>query len=97
VELFTDHLLPPDRKLQLLVQQSVSAIDKLTPDKRNRLLVLWFFEEKLKASYSSFITALNEAAHDTVDANKEKALLAMYKLLKGHPEQEAVSIIVDLF
>lgn len=42
--------------------------------------------------YTAFLRAVNEAAHDSVDANKERAIVTMQKLLQGHPEQEAVLI-----
>ena len=51
----------------------------------------WYYEDQLKQLYSTFITALQTAAHDTVERTKEKAITAMYKLLAGNPEQEAVS------
>lgn len=50
----------------------------------------WYFEDQLKEIYSNFIVALNTAAHDTLDVNKEKAIGAMYKLLAANPEQEKV-------
>lgn len=59
--------------------------------KRKSILILWYFEDQLKVAYRAFIQSLQTAAHDTVDANKEKAISALYKLLSGNPEQETVS------
>lgn len=41
--------------------------------------------------YTTFLRAVNEAAHDSVDTNKERSIVTMQKLLQGHPEQEAVT------
>lgn len=57
---------------------------------RQKYLAYWYFEEQLKEIYTNFVLALNKAAHDTLDTNKEKAIGAMYKLLSGNPEQEKV-------
>jgi hypothetical protein len=58
---------------------------------RRSRLIHWYYEDQLKKLYYSFVLALNIAAQDSVERNKEKAITAMYKLLAGNPEQEAVS------
>lgn len=63
---------------------------------RRKLLSLWYFEDQLKEIYTSYVLALNSAAHDSVESNKEKAITAMYKLLAGNPEQEKVSGFTSL-
>lgn len=51
---------------------------------------IWYFEDQLKESFTQYVLALNKTAHDTVEANKEKAISAMYRLLSSNPEQEKV-------
>lgn len=91
-------LLIPHRKLKSFHQRPLSLLNDLSSGNaitRRRLLSTWYFEDQLKETYTSFVLALNNVAHDTVDSNKEKAITAMYKLLAGNPEQEKVSC--DLF
>ncbi|XP_046738852.1 CCAAT/enhancer-binding protein zeta [Diprion similis] len=91
-ELFSSDLLHPDYKLFTFEQQNFILLsDKLfanNPIKRRQLLAHWYFEDQLKMCYSQFIDALNTVAHDTLDANKEKAITNMYKLLAKNAEQE---------
>lgn len=39
---------------------------------------------------TAYVEALNKFAHDSVEANKEKAVSAMSYLLMHHPEREKV-------
>ncbi|GLV42792.1 uncharacterized protein CBL_03532 [Carabus blaptoides fortunei] len=90
-ELFLSDLLRPDIRLIPFHEQPLSKLDDLTSGSataRRKYLSIWFFEDQLKECYTSYIQALNTAAHDSVEANKEKAIGAMYKLLVGNPEQE---------
>ncbi|KAL0274231.1 UNVERIFIED_CONTAM: hypothetical protein PYX00_006702 [Menopon gallinae] len=91
-ELFLNDLLPPDQKLRLFGQQPLKELNTISSGndgKRKNLLMLWYFENQLKLGYRDFIVALNQIAHDSVDANKEKAISVMTKLLEGNPEQES--------
>lgn len=93
-ELFLSDLLRPDQKLRAFHQRPLSKLNDMASGNavtRRKLLSIWYFEDQLKETYSSYVLALNSAAHDTVDSNKEKAITAMYKLLAGNPEQEKVS------
>lgn len=86
-------LLIPNRKLKAFYQQPLSLLNDLTSGNaktRRKYLSYWYFEDQLKEIYVSYILALNSVSHDTLDANKEKAITAMYKLLAGNPEQEKV-------
>lgn len=92
-ELFLSDLLKPNKKLRAFYQRPLSILNTLTSGNavsRKKNLSLWYFEDQLKEIYVSFVLALNNVAHDTVDSNKEKAITAMYKLLAGNSEQEQV-------
>lgn len=99
-DLLLNDLLPPDRKLRLFGQQPLKDLNNITSgneSKRKQLLMLWFFENQLKLGYRELVISLNQVAHDSVDANKEKAISVMAKLLEGHPEQESVSADYGLY
>lgn len=95
-ELFLSDLLRPDQKLREFEKCPLSLLDKYSSgnhvSKKSRL-IHWYYEDQLKKLYYSFVLALNTAAQDSVERNKEKAITAMYKLLAGNPEQEAVSAV----
>jgi ribosome biogenesis protein MAK21 len=94
-ELFLSDLLRPDQKLREFEKCPLSLLEKYSSDNcvsRKLHLIHWCYEDQLKKLYYSFILALNAAAQDSVERNKEKAITAMYKLLAGNPEQEAVSV-----
>lgn len=92
-ELFLSDLLRPDRKLRAFHQRPLSLLQEMSSGNvvtRKKLLSQWYFEDQLKEIYTSFVLALNTAAHDTLEVNKEKAISCMYQLLAGNPEQEKV-------
>ena len=43
-------------------------------DTQDRILILWYFESRLKVIYESFVSAMLSATFDTVTAHKLKAL-----------------------
>ena len=91
-DLFLNVLLPPDRKLRSFEWQPFQELATLSggnKDTRDRYLMLWAWEEKLKRAYNSFLEALDVVARDTVEKTKLKALATVAELLGGHPEQEA--------
>ncbi|KAK9877934.1 hypothetical protein WA026_020157 [Henosepilachna vigintioctopunctata] len=99
-QLFIEDLLIPNRKLQSFEQKKLSSLSQLSCGNaitRRKILSLWYFEDQLKQIYSSFIDALNSAAHNSITATKEKAIAAMSNLLSGNPEQEKklLSFIVN--
>lgn len=57
---------------------------------RRKFLCHWLFEDNLKHLYLQFVNSLDVVSKDTVDAHREKAVTAMYKLLSSNPEQESV-------
>lgn len=84
-ELFSSSLLP-DRKLKTLFQR---PLDHLPESKDgNSLLLLWYWEDRLKQRYEHFIVALEEASRDVLLVLKDKALKILYALLSSKPEQE---------
>lgn len=90
----------PHRKLKTFYQQPLDAISNITAGDigiRKKYLFLWYFEDQLKETYTSYVLALNRVAHDTVDSNKEKAIGAMYKLLAENSEQEKVCFSINFF
>ncbi|XP_049882086.1 CCAAT/enhancer-binding protein zeta isoform X2 [Pectinophora gossypiella] len=90
-ELLISDLLIPDTKLRTFEQHAVGHVDEMTSGNkqaRRNILKLWHFEDQLKELYGSYVEALNKFAHDSVDANKEKAVSAMSYLLMHHPERE---------
>ncbi|XP_072934017.1 CCAAT/enhancer-binding protein zeta isoform X2 [Epargyreus clarus] len=90
-ELLISDLLIPDMKLRTFDQHPLGHIDEMTSGNkqaRRNILKLWYFEDQLKELYGTYVEALNKFAHDTVEANKEKAVSAMSYLLMHHPERE---------
>ena len=91
--MFLSDLLPPYRKLKTFNQQPLSKLEELSSGNtvtRNKYLTLWYFEDQLKSVYNDFISMLTKLAFDTVEANKQKVITTMYKLLEGNPEMENV-------
>ncbi|CAI9114481.1 OLC1v1015212C1 [Oldenlandia corymbosa var. corymbosa] len=84
-ELFISSLLP-DRKLKTLFQQPLNLLSE-TKDGYS-LLLFWYFEDCLKERYKRFVSAVEEASRDVLAILKDKAVKAIYVLLKSKPEQE---------
>jgi len=90
-ELFTSDLLPDSRKLRNFQSHPHSQIDTITSGNhiaRDKRLILWMFESRLKDHYSRFLAALQDMSHDTVSATKQKAIDSFWSLLASKPEQE---------
>ncbi|GAB4841942.1 auxilin-like clathrin-binding protein required for normal clathrin function [Ancistrocladus abbreviatus] len=84
-ELFIQSLLP-DRKLKTLFQRPLEDLPE-TKDGYS-LLLFWYWEECLKSRYERFVSALEEASRDMLPILKDKALKAIYVLLRSKSEQE---------
>ncbi|XP_047541172.1 CCAAT/enhancer-binding protein zeta [Vanessa atalanta] len=95
-ELLISELLIPNVKLRTFTQHPLDKVDEMTSGnkqaKRN-VLKLWYFEDQLKELYGTYVEALNKFAHDSVEANKEKAVSAMSYLLMHHPEREKMLLM----
>ncbi|XP_060808069.1 CCAAT/enhancer-binding protein zeta [Amyelois transitella] len=90
-ELLISDLLIPDVKLRTFDQHPLGHVDDMTSgnkQQRRNILKLWYYEDQLKELYGTYVEALNKFGHDSVDANKEKAVSAMSYLLMHHPERE---------
>lgn len=83
-EIFLVALLP-DRKLKFFEQQPLAAVP--TSKEGARRLLFWYVEDCLKKRYSSFVTGLEECSRDNLEFLKDKALRAMYDLLRSKSEQ----------
>ena len=83
--------LPKDRKLKLLQDQPVKKLSKLSSgnrDTRDKYLILWMFEVKLKELYKKFLTNLVEVSKDTIEKTRMKVMSVNLELLVQSPEQE---------
>ncbi|XP_007255500.3 CCAAT/enhancer-binding protein zeta [Astyanax mexicanus] len=90
-ELLCSDLLPENRKLRTFAQRPFDMLEEKASgnrDARDRRLILWFFEHQLKLQVAEFVVALNTLSHDSILANKTKALTTAHELLCNHPEQE---------
>ncbi|XP_037541965.1 CCAAT/enhancer-binding protein zeta [Nematolebias whitei] len=95
-ELLLSNLLPEDRKLRPFAQHPFHQLeDRVSGNRasRDRRLVLWYFEHRLKLLVARFVSALDATARDTVPAVKAKALGTAYELLSGRPEQERALLV----
>ncbi|XP_029965696.1 CCAAT/enhancer-binding protein zeta isoform X4 [Salarias fasciatus] len=95
-ELLLSNLLPEHRKLRPFDQRPFDQLEERASgnrDARDRRLVLWYFEHRLKHHVAEFVEALDSAAHDTVPATKAKALATAHELLCGRPEQEKALLV----
>ena len=89
-QLFPNYLLKPGEKLQTFAQhcrQNWSSLNEES-SKRDKLLVLWMFEGKLKEMYGEFLDALDQVAKDTLEKSKVQAMSAIVELLIANPERE---------
>ena len=83
-EIFLVALLP-DRKLKFFEQQPLAVVP--ANKEGSRRLLFWYVEDCLKKRYSSFVTGLEECSRDNLEFLKDKALKAMFDLLRSKPEQ----------
>jgi len=90
-KLFLDELLVEDRKLRTFDKNPFLSLPELTggnKDTRDRYLITWLFEDRLKTMYGKFLAALDDVAKDTVEKSKIRSMSAVYEMLAGNPEQE---------
>ena len=83
-EIFLVALLP-DHKLKFFEQQPLAMVP--ANKEGSRRLLFWYVEDCLKKRYSSFVTGLEECSRDNLEFLKDKALKAMFDLLRSKPEQ----------
>lgn len=95
-ELLLTDLLPEHRKLHTFSQHPFEQLEEKASgnrDARDRRLILWYFEHLLKFQVADFVSALDQLAHDTVQATKMRSLATAYELLCSKPEQEKVLLV----
>lgn len=95
-DLFLNTLLPPGRKLLNLDQRPLAMYETFSKKTLSpRLLLLWRFEEILKAKYQSFVNGyLVSTLRDGMDLNKTFALRTAGTLLRSTPEGEAQLLVM---
>ncbi|CAL8312377.1 unnamed protein product [Lota lota] len=95
-ELLLSDLLPAGRKLRAFGQHPFHLLEERASgnrDSRDRRLILWFFEHRLKGLVAEFVAALEEVSRDSVAATKAKALATAHELLSSRPEQEKALLV----
>ncbi len=90
-DLFVQWLLPQDRKLKSFKEHSFDKLEELSSgnkDVRDKHLILWLFEARLKEAYAKYLTAVDEVAKDTIEKSKISAMTVFLELLMAGPEGE---------
>lgn len=67
VELWTKDLLRPDSKLTPFEMRPFESLDGLEKGLRDKCLMLWWFEAKLKEQYVVFIRALDAICKESIE------------------------------
>lgn len=89
--LLKDYLLPSDRKLKTFKEQPLKKLVQISSgnkDTRDKYLILWLFESKLKEAYQKFLTQLQEVSKDSIEKTRIKVMSILLELLINCPEQE---------
>jgi ribosome biogenesis protein MAK21 len=90
-DLFLNYLLSTERRLRLFKENpfcKLSTISGGNKDTRDKCILLWWFEHKLKESFGNFLTALDEISKDTIAKTRMDAMDVVFALLCGNPERE---------
>ncbi|XP_055981645.1 CCAAT/enhancer-binding protein zeta [Sorex fumeus] len=90
-ELLLSDLLPAGRKLRPFGQRPLGRLEQLCSgnrDSRDRRLLLWHFEHRLKLLVAEFLRVLEALGHDPLPATRTRALRAAHELLCHQPEGE---------
>ncbi|KAM4694090.1 CCAAT/enhancer-binding protein zeta [Discoglossus pictus] len=96
-DLLISDLLPDNRKLRTFVHHPFHKLEELSSgnrDARDRRLILWYFEEKLKWHIAEFVKVLETLSHDNLLATKAKALNVAHELLCNKPEEEKPLLVL---
>ena len=88
-------LLPPGRRLRRFSEQPLHRLRPKLEAKggrqrrqRERLLIMWAFESRLKELFGTLLGALDGALADSVLHTRRKALSTAHALLRSRPEGE---------
>ena len=90
IELYKTHLLPNDRKLRYFKEQPLKKLSEFSNNKdiRDKYLILWSFESKLKEAFKTFLQNLQEVSKDSIEKTRMKVMSVILELLINSPEQE---------
>ena len=91
-QIYAKSLLPKKRPLKKFA-------DQITRNASDRVLLLYYFEDRLKYYYAEFIKATERAARARQDFVRDPAIKTLGELMKEAPENELVilNILVDKF
>eukprot|EP00211_Chloroparvula_japonica_P005081 CAMPEP_0119120874 /NCGR_PEP_ID=MMETSP1310-20130426/1738_1 /TAXON_ID=464262 /ORGANISM="Genus nov. species nov., Strain RCC2339" /LENGTH=897 /DNA_ID=CAMNT_0007110385 /DNA_START=42 /DNA_END=2732 /DNA_ORIENTATION=- len=90
-DLFLSVLLPSDRLLVDFRHRPLQA------NAGQRLLALWYYEDRLKSHFSEFVDLLREASKDGISHFRISVLQIVSELVESKPEQERalISLLVN--
>ena len=92
-QIFVEFLLLPTRKLKNFDKNPFSKLSELSggnKETRDRYLISWMFEDRLKKLYIKFLDNLELVGKDSIEKTKIKSLSTILELLAGNPEQETI-------
>ncbi|XP_063700800.1 CCAAT/enhancer-binding protein zeta [Culicoides brevitarsis] len=94
-QLFMNSLIPKDRKLMSLMQRGndwkkVKNETTLSEEEKSKIYAFWYFEEKIRENYMTFIQNLKETLSKGNEKAKSVAIRVASKLLAHGPEKEAL-------
>ena len=92
-QIFVEFLLLPTRKLRNFDKNPFSKLSELSggnKETRDRYLISWMFEDRLKKLYLKFLDNLELVGKDSIEKTKIKSLSTILELLAGTPEQETI-------
>lgn len=81
------NILPKNRQL---ISFNAHKMHELHENKRQKQLLLWYFEGELKRRFSIYVESLVAMLQDNVDAPKEKALSIISSLLAHTTEEQSI-------
>ncbi|OCT77994.1 CCAAT/enhancer-binding protein zeta [Xenopus laevis] len=96
-DLLLSDLLPDNRKLNTFLQHPFDKLEEVSSgnrDARDRRLILWFFEDRLKKQVAEFVKVLETLSHDNLVATKAKSLNVAHELLCNKPEEEKSLLVL---
>lgn len=94
-QLFMNSLIPKKRKLMSLLQRGndwkkVKSDEALGEDEKTKVYAYWYFEEKIRDSYMSFLQNLKEQLIKGNEKSKSVGIRVAARLLAHGPEKEAL-------
>ncbi|XP_007671470.2 CCAAT/enhancer-binding protein zeta isoform X2 [Ornithorhynchus anatinus] len=95
-DLLISDLLPDRRKLRTFSQRPFAGLEALSGgnrETRDRRLLLWYFEHRLKHLVAEFVQALETLSHDSLAATKMRAISVAHELLCNKPEEEKAFLV----